>query len=290
MLLPRIKKESLLLLLLHQNVRCGICIRTFKTNRGLLQHLNFCRRRNSDLEQTVIEPEVRGNHSYDYGEGHSDGDQERFYWNKVAGSRFEALIHDAYEKIIQWKRNIFMLPTGASGMKYINETTRLFNLWVNNTPYELIGLKAIHVMSALLLQKPSKSSKPKEHLEALTRRLSLLNKGKIDQPLYQGQTIQDRLKAPQNATNISKISKKFKVLMCKGNVNGALKLLASCMSNGILPISNTTLDLLKQNHPEPKESSPETLLQGRFRPIHPVFGHASNNANKRRLRTIRSRY
>ena len=60
----------------HQNVRCGICRRAFRTNCGLLQHLNFCRRQNSDLQQTVIETEIRNNHSYD--EGHNDGDQERF--------------------------------------------------------------------------------------------------------------------------------------------------------------------------------------------------------------------
>ena len=36
------------------------------------------------------------------------------------------------------------------------------------------------------------------------------------------------------------------------------------------PLSNKTLDLLKQKHPEPKESSPEIFLQGPFRPIQPV--------------------
>ena len=68
-----------------------------------------------------------------------------------------------------------MLPTTASGKRYIDETARLFNLWVNNTPYKLIAPKAVHVMLALLFQKSSKSSKSKEHLEALTRRLSLWN-------------------------------------------------------------------------------------------------------------------
>ena len=29
-----------------QNVRCDICARTFRTNRGLLQRLNFCQQRN----------------------------------------------------------------------------------------------------------------------------------------------------------------------------------------------------------------------------------------------------
>ena len=68
-----------------------------------------------------------------------------------------------------------MLQTGASGNKYIDETARLFNPWVSNRPYESIALKAVRVMPALLLQKPSESLKSKEHLEVLTRRLSLWN-------------------------------------------------------------------------------------------------------------------
>ena len=157
-----------------------------------------------------------------------------------------------------------MLPTGASGKKYIDKTTRLFNLWVS------IALKAVHVMPALLIQKPRKSSKSKEHLEELTRRLSLWNEGRIDELLYEGQTMQDCLKVPENATKIPKISEKSKVLMSKENLNGAFKLLTNSMLNGILLLSNETLGLLKQQHPEPKESSPETLLQGPFRPIQPV--------------------
>ena len=163
-----------------------------------------------------------------------------------------------------------MLPTGASGKKYIEETTRLIDLWVNNTPYESIALKAVHIMPALLLQKPSKSSKSKDHLEALTRRLAFWNEGKIEDLLYEGETIQSRLKTADSASNFAKISQKFKNLMTKGNVNGALKLLTNNMSNGVLPLSKETLALLKQKHPEPVEPSPETFLEGPFRPIHPV--------------------
>ena len=108
--------------------------------------------------------------------------------------------------------------------------------------------------------------------------------------------MQDHLKAPENTRNISKISKKFKVLMSKGNVSGTLKLLTNSMSNGILPLSDKPLDLLKQKHPEPNGSLPETLLQGPIRPIHPVAYDDINESLvmravmlKRRLRTIRSR-
>ena len=50
----------------------------------------------------------------------------------------------------------------------------------------------------LLLQKPSKFSKLKEHLEALTTQLSLWNEGRVDEILYEDQNIHDRLEAPGN--------------------------------------------------------------------------------------------
>ena len=50
-----------------------------------------------------------------------------------------------------------MVPTGAAGKRLIGEISRLLNLWTNNTPLKNIALKAIHVMHAPLLQKPSKT-------------------------------------------------------------------------------------------------------------------------------------
>ena len=55
-------------------------------------------------------------------------------------------------------------------------------------------------MPTLLLEKPSKSSKSKEYLEALARRLSLWTEERTDELLHEFQTIQDRLKAPDNAS------------------------------------------------------------------------------------------
>ena len=47
--------------------------------------------------------------------------------------------------------------------------------------------------------------------------------------------------------------------MSKGNVNTDLKLLIN-MLNGILLLNNKRLNSLKQKHPKPVESLPETLL------------------------------
>ena len=144
---------------------------------------------------------------------------------------------------------IFIVFCFVSSCKEANTLCFVFQVSIKKPIYCHSHKTKIQKPNQQKLQKPSKSSTSKEHLEALTRRLSLWNEGKINELLYEGQTIQDRLKAPENAPKTSQISKKFKVLMWKGNGNSTLKLFTNSMSNGILPLSNKTLDLLKQKHP-----------------------------------------
>ena len=59
-------------------------------------------------------------------------------------------------------------------------------------------------------------------------------------------------------------------MMSKGNVNGALKLLTENMPNGILPLNDKTLMMLKQKHSEANEPPQEVLLQGPTRPVYPI--------------------
>ena len=56
--------------------------------------------------------------------------------------------------------------------------------------------------------------------------------------------------------------------MQKGN--GALKLLMNNINNGILPLTDETLQLLHTKHPESKEATPDVLLQGPIRQVHQV--------------------
>ena len=116
-----------------------------------------------------------------------------------------------------------MLPSGAAGKNYIEEVTRLMKLWINDTPLRKIALKAADIMPALLLQKPHKSSKSKDHHAAVKRRLKLWEERKIEELLYEGQTIQERLKSSDSSMTIAKISMKFRIFMSKGNMNGTLK-------------------------------------------------------------------
>ena len=99
-------------------------------------------------------------------------------WGKQNLREVSKKIQDAYERIVfwkknLWKKNLFMLPTGAAAKKYTIETTKLMNGWMNNSPLKDIAFKAIHTMPSVLLQKPSKFSKAKDYLKALERRTDL---------------------------------------------------------------------------------------------------------------------
>ena len=55
--------------------------------------------------------------------------------------------------------------------------------------------KVGHLVPALLLPKPSKSSKATEHLKALETHMKLWDQGSIDNLLYESQKIQERLRS-----------------------------------------------------------------------------------------------
>ena len=98
-----------------------------------------------------------------------------------------------------------MLPSIAAEKRYKEEVIHLMKFWIQDTPLKSISLKAVHVMPALLLQKPIKSSKAKDHLQALERRIKLWNEGNIERLLYEGMTTQQRLTSDKEGMTIAKI-------------------------------------------------------------------------------------
>ena len=146
----------------------------------------------------------------------------------------------------------------------------MINAWVFDTPIRNIALKAMHVMPALLLQKPSKNSIPKDHLKSLERRFEIWKKGNLNELYEEGKSIQDRLKSDESPNDIVKISKKFKFQMQKGNINGSLKISNNNMNSGILPLTDETLQLLKSKYPDAKDTSQQALLQGPIQKMHPL--------------------
>ena len=73
------------------------------------------------------------------------------------------------------------------------------------------ALKALHVMSALLLEKQSKDSKSRDHLKSLERRFEIWKEGNINGIYENGRAIQDRMKSGGSPNDIVKITKSSNV-------------------------------------------------------------------------------
>ena len=69
----------------------------------------------------------------------------------------------------------------------------MINEWLIESPIRESAMFALHVMPALLLQKPSKSSKSKDHVDVLKRRLEKLKNREFLQLLREATTLQSRL-------------------------------------------------------------------------------------------------
>ena len=189
---------------------------------------------NNDLVYEVNNDPVRAVNNDPVREVNNDQMRElnTFKWGNEGSVNITKYICDAYEKIVFWRKNIFMLPTGSIGKKYVVETTKLLNAWTSNSPMKDIAFKAIiHIMPSLLLQKPRKTSKAKDHTKALERRMELWWNGDINALVFEAETNKNRMRTVNSARDISQISKQLVMMMEKGNVNGALKVLTNTMSN-----------------------------------------------------------
>ena len=100
-------------------------------------------------------------------------------------------------------------------------------------------------MPGLLLRKTSQNSKSKEKFKILKRRLSPCKNGLLDQLMFEGKTIQDRL---QNNDKVTKIKNK-EVLTFAQKVNKAIKILEKTNEGGIIPLSDETFEILSKNIP-----------------------------------------
>ena len=116
-----------------QNVYCNICARSFRTNCGLLQHLNFCQQRNIHEEDNLnrniqtnninhdnlnSNEVVEINNATNSCQNNQNENQEDFYWTDVSGTQFANELKKSYEYIVHWKRNLFMLQSGGAGTKW----------------------------------------------------------------------------------------------------------------------------------------------------------------------------
>ena len=195
-----------------------------------------------------------------------------FVWGKdLPGVEFCQRIDRAYNEVISWRRNVFLLPFGKVSKEFVQSVTDWLQAFAQNSTKECIALKACLVMQTLLLQKPSAKSKAKDHVNHLRRRLELWNEGDIEALIKEGRCIQARLPKSANASDEAVISRVFSRLMFTGNVRGALNYLSRKSTGAPMKlddvvatkegIEHSVEEILKSLHPEDKPIDQRAVIE-----------------------------
>ena len=101
-----------------------------------------------------------------------------FKWGDCEGPMFQEAIKKAYNQVVHWYCNIFKISSGK-GKMVVKELTRLFESYADATTLESVAITAAMVLPSLILQKLHRSSKTKEHVTCIKKRMKLWQEGNL---------------------------------------------------------------------------------------------------------------
>ena len=153
-------------------------------------------------------------------------------------SAFTSLLDSAYQ--VHWRRNCFSIPKGHVGKVFVNELARLFSAFASGSALEPVALKATIVLPHLVLQKPHRRSKPKDHASLLERRMKLWEQGDL---LKEGRAIQDRFPSSCRQGNEQQVARSFARMMFQGKTQATLQLLTDQGKGGLLHLDDPVTPL-----------------------------------------------
>ena len=170
--------------------------------------------------------------------------------------------NDVYNTVVHWRKSLFLLSSSSTGKRSIEQNTRLINNWTFRSEQGTIAMKALRVLPTFLPQKTSFTSKLKDNIETLKRRLDQWKDDQIKKLLAKGKNIQER-PFKDNAKNQSSDRKVtlFTWFMKDGKVNKALKFLESLNKRGTLPLTEEIMEVLLEKHPKASGASNDILIK-----------------------------
>ena len=183
-------------------------------------------------------------------------------WGSISYACFCNTVNDVYDEIVHYRRNIFNVPSGRAGKSFIEELTFWIKQFNSDSDLNSVALKAFMVLPTLILQKPSATSKSKEHSEAMERRLALWKQGDIDLLLKEVRFFQGRFVNSKKPRKVKDISKTFSKLVLQGKLTAAMKLLDNESSSGLLDLSPDVLQGLQDKHLQAADIAEESSLHG----------------------------
>ena len=121
---------------------------------------------------------------------HSSG----FKVYSTEGKLFCDFLDSAYDEAVKWRKNVFKIPSGKAGKEFIKLQSQWLSKFNNEDSFMGISLKVVMTLPMILLQKPSASSKAKDHSQALSRRIKWLKDGELQRLLSECRSIQRQLR------------------------------------------------------------------------------------------------
>lgn len=147
-------------------------------------------------------------------------------WGEYDSEHFSDSLNAAYAEVVHWKINYFKVPYGKAGKSFVSELARLFRAFATGSALESIALKAATLLPILLLQKPTRKSKARDHITCLERRLCSWLKGDLVELLREGRTIQQRINKASPSMSNEHLARSFANMMFQGKTKAALRLLS----------------------------------------------------------------
>lgn len=262
---------------------CQFCKKKLKSVRGLNTHLKNCKQNkyaNNNQCQNRVQPSILTqdvNNVNLSGSSESDTVLENgsnlLGWGSHTDPELAILFKSIYEELVHWRKDLFKLPSGAAGKRYLQMKTQLIESWCEGKqPVCEVALKIVMVMPGILLQKPCKKTTAKQHTEYLNKRLNLWESGDFDTLLREARGIQERMKKNkhkfQDPDHINRI---FTRHMLQGKVHAALRVLQKSSASGIAEMSEDTMRELEKLHPIAEQAAGITLIGGEIPYFDPVI-------------------
>lgn len=210
-----------------------------------------------------------------------------FSWGNHAGESVATTLESIYYEVVHWRPNLFSVPLGQAGKRFVEETSRLALAYAESSALESVALLAMMIRPALLLQKANPGATHRDRVACLGRRIDLWSSGQFDELLREGRVIQQRLlrQADHRAqrtgrTDDEHLSRTFSKLMLVGKVKSALRLLSQPGRGRLLSLDDavisggkemTAREVLLAKHPPAAPADPAALLTDTPPLSHPVL-------------------
>ena len=141
--------------------------------------------------------------------------QTIYMWGEMDNITFTNNLNSAYDEIMKWRRNIFRIPYWHAGKSFVSA-------YADRSLLESIAFKSAMPLPTLILQKPFRTSKTKDHINCIEKRLDLWLKSDIDALIMKGHTLQRSFKPSDNARSDKRSAASLAKLIIGGQVKATL--------------------------------------------------------------------